>query len=67
MIANQFPSFIDTLGNDAAIAFLEKLREKVKNENEARILCNTSIGTIHLSEKKFDETKVFEEIIYLRK
>ena len=33
-------------------------REKVKNENEPRILCNTSIGTIHLSEKKFDETKV---------
>lgn len=51
----------DTLGNDAAIAFLEKLREKVKNENEPRILCNTSIGTIHLSEKKFEETKKIVE------
>ena len=48
----------DTLGNDAAILFLERLREKVKHENDARILCNTSIGTIYLSEKKFDETKV---------
>ncbi len=56
----------DTLGNDAAIAFLEKLREKVKNENEPRILCNTSIGTIHLSEKKFEETKVLKHYFLIK-
>lgn len=49
---------LEARGNDAAVSFLEKLREKVKHENEARILCNTSIGTIRLGEKNFEETKV---------
>ncbi len=41
-----------------AIKFLEKLAEKVKNEQQPRILCNTAIGAIYLEHKNFDLTKV---------
>jgi len=35
-----------------AVKFLEKLKEKVKHEQEPSILCNTAIGAIYLEQKK---------------
>jgi hypothetical protein len=40
-----------------AIVFLEKLREKVKHEQQPSILCSTAIGAIYLEQKNFDATK----------
>ncbi len=40
-----------------AIKFLEKLKEKVKHEQEPSILCNTAIGAIYLEQKNFEATK----------
>lgn len=45
-----------------AIEFLEKIKEKVKSNEEAKILCMTTIGTLKLKGKDFDGTKqVVEE------
>jgi hypothetical protein len=41
-----------------AIEFLEKLKEKVKHEQDSRILCDTTIGAIYLEHKQFDLAKV---------
>lgn len=47
---------------EQAVKFLEKLKEKVKNESEPFILCNTMIGAIYLEQKNFELTKkVVEE------
>lgn len=43
---------------ESAVKFLEKLKEKVKNESEPVILCNTMIGAIYLEQKNFELTKV---------
>ena len=43
-----------------AIVFLEKLREKVKHEQQPSILCSTAIGAIYLEQKNFDATKAFK-------
>jgi len=40
-----------------AVKFLEKLKEKVKHEQEPSILCNTAIGAIYLEQKNFELTK----------
>ncbi|KAL5010475.1 hypothetical protein ScPMuIL_012780 [Solemya velum] len=45
-----------------AVEFLEKIKEKVKGSEEAKILCMTVIGTIKLRTKDLDATKtVIEE------
>eukprot|EP00745_Piridium_sociabile_P039572 TRINITY_DN74224_c0_g2_i2.p1 TRINITY_DN74224_c0_g2~~TRINITY_DN74224_c0_g2_i2.p1 ORF type:complete len:379 (+),score=112.84 TRINITY_DN74224_c0_g2_i2:60-1196(+) len=45
-----------------AIEFCEKLKEKVKASNEAKILCMTTIGNIRLKNKDFENVKtVIEE------
>lgn len=40
-----------------AIKYLEKLKEKVKHEQQPSILVNTAIGAIYLEQKNFEETK----------
>lgn len=42
---------------DKAIALFEKTGEKVKNSTEAKVLCMTSIGLLHLRADKLEETK----------
>ncbi|XP_039259015.1 26S proteasome non-ATPase regulatory subunit 13-like [Styela clava] len=44
-----------------ALAFLNKIKEKVKSSDEAVILCSTAIGNIHLFEKNFKDTKAIIE------
>ncbi|XP_041351413.1 26S proteasome non-ATPase regulatory subunit 13-like [Gigantopelta aegis] len=44
-----------------ALEFLEKINEKVKSSDEARILCMTQMGTIKLRNKDFDGTKALIE------
>jgi len=43
------------------IEFLEKVKEKVKSNEEAKVLCMTSIGTIHLRNKEFPNVKALIE------
>jgi len=42
---------------DKGVALFEKTTEKIKNSTEAKILCMTSIGLLHLAAKKLDEAK----------
>ncbi|KAL8586610.1 26S proteasome non-ATPase regulatory subunit 13 [Nucella lapillus] len=45
-----------------AVEFIEKLKEKVKASDEAKILCMTTIGNIRLRNKDFENVKtVIEE------
>nr|KAG5694100.1 hypothetical protein BaRGS_033719 [Batillaria attramentaria] len=45
-----------------AVEFMEKLKEKVKSSDEAKILCLTTIGNIRLRNKDFENVKpVIEE------
>jgi len=44
-----------------AIEFLEKVKEKVKASEEARVLCMTSAGIIHLKNKDFVPVKSLME------
>jgi len=44
-----------------AIEFLEKVKDKVKSSDEARVLCLTSIGIIHLRNKEFPPVKAIME------
>jgi len=44
-----------------AIEFLEKVQEKVKASEEAKVLCMTSIGIIHLRNKDFTPVKKLME------
>jgi 26S proteasome regulatory subunit N9 len=44
-----------------ALAFIDKLKEKVKHEPEAVILCNTAAGAIQLEQKNFEQTKKIVE------
>ncbi|PVD29250.1 hypothetical protein C0Q70_11847 [Pomacea canaliculata] len=45
-----------------AVEFIEKVKEKVKSSDEAKVLCMTTIGNIRLRNKDFDGTKaVIEE------
>lgn len=45
-----------------ALAFLTKIKEKVKASDEAVILCSTAIGNIHLLDRNYKETKeIIEE------
>lgn len=45
-----------------AVEFIEKLKEKIKASDEAKILCMTTIGNIRLKNKDFDNVKtVIEE------
>ncbi|KAK7107988.1 26S proteasome non-ATPase regulatory subunit 13-like [Littorina saxatilis] len=45
-----------------AVEFMEKLKEKVKSSDEAKILCMTTIGNIRLKNKDFENVKtVIEE------
>jgi len=46
-----------------AVEYLEKIKEKVKADMEAVILCDTAIGAIHLEQKNFDATKKLVEDI----
>jgi len=40
-----------------ALAFLEKIKEKVKASDESVVLCLTSMGNIHLQQRDMDATK----------
>jgi len=44
-----------------AIEFLEKVKDKVKGSDEARVLCLTSVGIIHLRNKEFPPVKTLIE------
>ncbi|XP_076444578.1 26S proteasome non-ATPase regulatory subunit 13-like [Babylonia areolata] len=45
-----------------AVEFIEKLKEKVKSSDEAKVLCMTTIGNIRLRNKDFENVKtVIEE------
>ncbi|XP_062509700.1 26S proteasome non-ATPase regulatory subunit 13-like [Corticium candelabrum] len=47
---------------NAAVEFLERINEKVKDNTEARVLCNTAIGTIKLQQGNLgDVKKLIEE------
>jgi len=43
------------------VKFLEKLKEKVKHEQQPTVLCNTAIGSIYLSQKNMEMAKKFVE------
>jgi 26S proteasome regulatory subunit N9 len=45
-------------GGEEAITFLKNIREKVRNDRSATILCMTALGTRLLQQNKFDELKV---------
>ncbi|XP_046573249.1 26S proteasome non-ATPase regulatory subunit 13-like [Haliotis rubra] len=45
----------------AAIEFLEKIKDKVKSSDEAKVLCITTMGMVKLRNKDFDGTKVLVE------
>ncbi|XP_074655076.1 26S proteasome non-ATPase regulatory subunit 13-like [Tubulanus polymorphus] len=47
----------------ATIEFLEKIRDKVKTNEEASILCQTSIANVHLQQKDLEKTKVLVESV----
>jgi 26S proteasome regulatory subunit N9 len=49
------------LGPDEKIEFLKKIKDKVKNEPDATILCMTSLGAILLQQNLLDEVKVVVE------
>lgn len=42
---------------DKAVEFCNKTHEKVKNCNEGKILCMTSVGSLHLKANKLDDAK----------
>jgi 26S proteasome regulatory subunit N9 len=44
-----------------AIQFLQKLSEKVKNEQVPNILVRTALGALYLEQKKLDEARVIEK------
>ncbi|CAF0892532.1 unnamed protein product [Brachionus calyciflorus] len=44
-----------------SVAFLEKLREKVKSEQEALVLVDSAIGAIYLENKNLDMAKKYVE------
>lgn len=46
---------------DVAVEFLEREKEKIKNEVEAQVLCMTAIGNIKLQQGKMEETKSIVE------
>lgn len=41
-----------------AVEFLDKIKDKVKSNDEAKVLIMTSIGIIHLRNKEFPPVKV---------
>ncbi|CAI8044721.1 26S proteasome non-ATPase regulatory subunit 13 [Geodia barretti] len=49
------------LGPDEKIEFLKNIKDKVKNEPDATILCMTSLGAILLQQNLLDEVKVLVE------
>jgi 26S proteasome regulatory subunit N9 len=51
--------------SNQAIKFLEKLKEKVKHEQQPSILINTAIGAIYLEQKNFELTKKCVEEVEL--
>jgi 26S proteasome regulatory subunit N9 len=46
---------------DAALKFLQSLKEKVAYDKKAGILCNTAIGSIYLAQKNVEQTKKYVE------
>jgi len=46
---------------DVAVEFLEREKEKIKNDVEAQVLCMTAIGNIKLQQGKMEETKSIVE------
>ncbi|KAL9984813.1 hypothetical protein ACROYT_G007148 [Oculina patagonica] len=46
---------------ETAIEFLEREKEKIKNDIEAEVLCMTAIGNIKLQQSNMEETKVLVE------
>lgn len=42
---------------DKAVEFCNKTHEKVKNNNEGKILCMTSLGALHLKANKLEDAK----------
>jgi len=44
-----------------AIEFLDKVKDKVKSNEEAKVLCMTCIGNIHLRNKEFPPVKILME------
>ncbi|KAK3098361.1 hypothetical protein FSP39_018762 [Pinctada imbricata] len=46
---------------DGAISFIDKIKEKVKGSDEARLLCLTTMGTIRLKAKDMENTKSLVE------
>lgn len=46
---------------ETAIEFLEREKEKIKNDVEAEVLCMTAIGNIKLQQNKMEETKALIE------
>ena len=41
-----------------ALEFLEKMKDKVKASEEAKVLCMTLMGIIHLRSREFPPVKV---------
>lgn len=50
--------FLNILDVETAITFIEKLKEKVKSSDEAKILCLTTMGTIRIRTRDLPATKV---------
>ncbi|XP_020601968.1 26S proteasome non-ATPase regulatory subunit 13-like [Orbicella faveolata] len=46
---------------ETAIEFLEREKEKIKNDIEAEVLCMTAIGNIKLQQSNMEETKALVE------
>lgn len=46
---------------ETAIEFLEREKEKIKNDIEAEVLCMTAIGNIKLQQSNMEETKTLVE------
>ncbi|KAJ7379184.1 26S proteasome non-ATPase regulatory subunit 13 [Desmophyllum pertusum] len=46
---------------ETAIEFLEKEKEKIKNDVEAEVLCMTAIGNIKLQQSNMEDTKTLVE------
>ena len=47
-----------------SISFLEKISQKVKNEQQPRILCSIALGGLFLEQKKFHSTKALTFYIF---